>query len=178
MGIGEATPSLSMPQISVDELHLLRGLLAFPNESSLELAIDLAEVWPWLQDARDSLEDAGLEAWREEYRRLFFGGDQPAVCPHHASAYPGVPRDAPWRVARLYARAGLPLCNVPPDYVGSELNLLAELLESEHDLGSGLVNEAWSHMAAWIPQFARCLGKSTRLDFYRGIAARLQDLFA
>ena len=177
MGIGEATPSLSMPQISIDELHLLRGLLAFPNESSLELALDLAEVWSWLQDTRDDLEAAGLEPWREEYRRLFFGGDEPAVCSHNASAYQGIPRDAPWHVARLYARAGLPLCNVPPDYIGSELNLLAELLESEHDLGSGLVHEAWSHMAAWIPKFARCLGTNTRLGLYRGIAARLEDLF-
>ena len=166
-----------MPQISVDELHLLRGLLAFPNESSLELAIDLAEVWPWLQDARADLEAAGLEQWREEYRRLFFGGDQPAACPHHASAYAGVSRDAPWHIARLYARAGLPLCNVPPDYIGSELNLLAELLESEHDLGSGLVHEAWSHMADWIPRFAGCLAESTRIGLYRGIAARLHDLF-
>lgn len=177
MATGEATPTLSMPQISVDELHLLRALLGFPNESSLELARELGGVWPWMRDARQDIQAIGLEPWREEYRRLFFGGDQPTVCPHYASAYGGVPRDAPWRVARLYSRAGLPLCNVPPDYIGSELNLLAELLEGESDFGSALLHEAWEHMTHWVPLFARCLQEHAQLSLYRGIGERLETLF-
>lgn len=177
METGKVTPSPDMARLSVDELHLLRGLLAFPNEASLELLRELSEVWPWLEAAGQDMDAGSLDDWRSEYCRLFFNGEEAARCPHFSSAYEGAPNNAASKVAGLYMRAGLPLCNIPPDFIGSELNLLAELLESEHDLGSSLLHEAWLHMAGWIPQFAACLRRETRLALYRVMADRLEQLF-
>jgi|GEM_PF-4258166 len=178
MGTGELQTVASLPRLGVDELHLLRGLLTFPAESTLDLVRDLSAVWPWLGDAVRELDTLGLDDWRAEYRRLFFHGAAPALCPPFASAYAGGGDEPAWGMASLHMRAELPLSNLPPDYLGAELNLLAELLESEHDLGPELLQEAWRHMQGWVPAFADCLVRHAGLHLYRGIGQRLDQLFA
>ncbi|MDX5334349.1 MAG: hypothetical protein LPK58_09895, partial [Gammaproteobacteria bacterium] len=55
----QAQPGAS--HLSVDELHLLRGLLAFPGEPVRELVQDLATVWDWLAGAERQLATLGLD---------------------------------------------------------------------------------------------------------------------
>lgn len=164
-------------RLSVDELHLLRGLLAFPGEPVRELVQDLATVWDWLAGAERQLASLGLDEWRAEYRRLFFRGQQPAQCPPFATDYAGPGEGPAWAMASLHLRAGFPLTNMPPDYICAELNLLAELLESEQDLGPALLGEAWEHLRGWVPEFATRLERQAQVELYRGVARRLLELF-
>ena len=163
-------------RLNVDELHLLRGLLAFPTDDSYALVKQLARSWSWLGSVRDELESTSIDDWREEYRRLFMHGHAPALCPPYESAY--AHGDVQWDIAMLYSRWGVSMCSMPPDYLGSELNLLAELLESEGDLGREPVAEIWEHLTAWVPRLADDLERHARISLYRGLAARLRELFA
>ena len=178
MGIRQSDAVPSAPPLSVDELHLLRGLLVLPSEALLDLIRELSAFWPCLSRARAEVDGQPVEALREEYLRLFIGGESPPLCPPFASAYLAPGSQSAVVVARLYAAAALPLTNVPPDYIGSELNLLAELMESEHDLGPELLGETWNHMAAWVPQFAATLRMRAHSGLYQGIGERLGQLFA
>ena len=138
-------------RLNVDELHLLRGLLAFPTDDSYALVKQLARSWSWLGSVRDELESTSIDDWREEYRRLFMHGHAPALCPPYESAY--AHGDVQW-------------------------DLLAELLESEGDLGREPVAEIWEHLTAWVPRLADDLERHARISLYRGLAARLRELFA
>lgn len=168
-------------KLDFDELYILSGLLQMPTQESYELVEDLAELWPWLQGLRDSVRSLPLEAWQQEYIQLFIHRSPRAPCPPYESVYCEElePGECAARMAEVYIRAGERIPNMPPDFLGAELRLLAQLTEQpEGAADSQLAHELWDKMRGWVPRFAEDLVEHARLDIYRALGTRLRELFA
>lgn len=160
------------------ELELLAALLAMPQAGSLEALAEVAGETPWLQAAVDQLHSTPLEEWQAEHTRLFISGHPHTPCP---------PFESVWRegkmmghsldkVQRLYVQAGFtPSAELPADFLGSELELLAAVLAQQPE--SPLLGEVANHLHGWILPFARQLQAESRLALYRVLGEKLEAVF-
>lgn len=167
-------------ELDFDELYILSGLLQMPTQESYELVEDLADLWPWLQGLRESVRSLPLEAWQQEYIQLFIHGSPRAPCLPYESVYREElePGECAARMAEAYIRAGERIPNMPPDFLGAELRLLAQLTEQpQGTTGAQLAHELWDKMRGWVPRLAADLAAHARLEVYRALGRRLRELF-
>lgn len=166
-------------QLDVDELYILSGLLQMPGEESYDLVGDLTGVLGWLRGAYESLQGLPLDEWQQAYIRLFVHRTPRAPCPPYESAYCQElePGECAARTADLFARAGARILNMPPDFLGSELRLLAELVE-DRTSDPRLSFLLWDRLRQWVPRFGADLERHAELLVYRALGKRLQELFA
>lgn len=158
-------------------LRILALLLAHPGEESLAALAELAREEPWLAPAAAELKECSLESWQAEHTRLFLNGHPRTVAPPFESAYRFGQLDgsAGAELQRLYERAGLGATGLPADYLGTQLEFAAWLLEEGDP--EGLLPVLWEeHLALWLPRFCEDLAQGSRLQLYRQLAGELGRL--
>ncbi|MDD5249336.1 MAG: molecular chaperone TorD family protein [Rhodocyclaceae bacterium] len=161
-------------------LRLLAGLLASPGDESMEVLRELADEHVWLVAPLAELEEMPLDEWQAEHTRLFVSGHPKTVCPPFESAVVsgslfGTASD---KLADLYRRAGLEATGLPPDFLGTQLECAAFLLEQDCSRGKDLLRELLDeHLAIWVPRFHPALQAESRLQLYRQLGRQLADMF-
>ena len=164
---------------SPEMLRLLSGLLASPRSESLEVLCELASRHGWLDEAVQELKLTPLEEWQAEHTRLFISGHPKTACPPFESSFLSgtMFSSASDQLADLYHRAGLVAEELPPDYLGTQLECAAYLSEQPCDHGSELLQELWrEHLSAWVPRFGAALQKESQLLLYRLFGRQLTEL--
>jgi putative dimethyl sulfoxide reductase chaperone len=174
-----------------DPSHLRRlaMLLAMPETGALEALREIADAEPWLAEPIAELESLPLERWQAEHTRLFVSGYPKTPCLPFESAYRqgNMGGTAALDLQGLYRRAGLEASQTPPDYLGTQLEFAAYLLDAGSGLepGSGgadclvgaLSAELWdAHLSRWLPRFALDLQAQTELALYRRLGEKLAEL--
>jgi TorA maturation chaperone TorD len=154
-------------------------LLGEPDEDSAGVVAELAEVNPWLKEAAGALSGLSLDEWRAEHTRLFVCGYPKTACPPFESHYRNGCLNGPaaQEVEEIYRRAGLEAVDgMPPDYLGTMLECAAWI--AERTAGKcGLLAELWvDHLDLWAGRFAADLGKNARLELYRALGVRLEEV--
>lgn len=165
---------------SPDSLRLLAGLLASPGSESMEIVRELAGDHAWLAGPVAELEALPLDEWQAEHTRLFVSGHPKTACPPFESAVTGgsLHGAASDRLADLYRRAGLEATGLPPDYLGTQLECAAYLMEQDCAHSQALLRELWQeHLAAWVPRFNKTLRQESQLALYRQLAGQMEALF-
>jgi TorA maturation chaperone TorD len=155
-------------------------MLHMPTPDSHRFVDDLSKLWGWLQAPSESLRQCTLLDWQREYVRLFVAIEPGQPGSPYESAYctAAEPAGCTAMIADLHMQAGLKLDNMPPDFLGAELTLLAQLMEQPEERGSrDLSGELWARMSAWVPRYAADLRAAARLPVYQALAARLERLF-
>ena len=158
-------------------LRSLALLLAHPGEDSLETVVALSQSEPWLQSAVHELKGMPLELWQAEHTRLFINGYPGTLAPPFESAYRHgqLYGAAAGELSDLYRQAGLGPSEAPPDYLGTELEFAAWLLETKDP--SALLSVLWEeHLALWLPRFCSDLARGARLKLYVSLAHELEQL--
>lgn len=146
--------------------------------------------------------DAGeqAEALAVEFTRLFVGPG-PHIAAYESVFVQGYAEDEPrlWgeatgEVESFYREAGLDIeaAGEIPDYIGIELEAMAELAAAEaarRDEGeTAEARRLWElqqqfareHLGRWLPEFSRVVAERSASSFYRGMAALvggLADIF-
>ena len=158
------------------ELAFCASCLAEPAYDSLEILRETLEWQLWLKASLHELEQVGLAAWQGEHTRLFV---MPAVAAPFASVQRGglINGEAAAMAEAFYAGRGAQFNpGLPGDYLGSLLECLAWLMSS------GRLHEAAAFQESllddWLPAFIVLLGEQARLQFYRGVAAKLDAVNA
>lgn len=166
-------------------LRRLAMLLAMPETGALEALREIADAEPWLVEPIAELESLPLERWQAEHTRLFVSGYPKTPCPPFESAYRqgNMGGTAALDLQGLYRRAGLEAGETPPDYLGTQLEFAAYLLDAgQGDGGSdclagALATELWDeHLGRWLPRLADDLQAQAGLALYRGLGERLARL--
>jgi len=160
-------------------LRLYSGLLASPADDSLAVLRELAGESAWLSESVAELAQTPLEEWQAEHARLFISGHPKTACPPFESAFLGGAMfgAACDQLGDLYRRAGLQAEDVPPDYLGTQLECAAYLLEQPCEHSHGLLQELWrDHLAGWVSHFGTALQAESRLLLYRELGAQLAEL--
>ena len=174
------TPGDERVNADAATLRLFSGLLASPGGESMAVLRELADEHAWLAGAVAELEDVPLDEWQAEHTRLFVSGHPKTACPPFESATVsgslwGTAGD---KLADLYRRAGLEATDLPPDYLGTELECAAYLLEQDCSRSRDLLRELWQeHLASWVPRFHPLLQAESRLLLYRQLAQQLAGVF-
>jgi TorA maturation chaperone TorD len=164
---------------SPEILHLFSGLLASPCNGSLDVLRELAAEHVWLGQGVAELEQTPLEEWQAEHARLFISGHPKTVCPPFESAFLsgamfGTACD---QLGDLYRRAGLQAEDLPPDYLGTQLECAAYLGEQPCNHSNALLQELWhQHLSAWLPRFGSVMQQESRLLLYRLLGQQLAEL--
>ena len=172
-------PGDSGVNASPDSLRLLAGLLASPGGESIEAVRELTAEHDWLAEPLAELDATPLEEWQAEHTRLFVCGHRKTACPPFESAMTGgsLHGAACDKLAALYLRAGLEATGLPPDYLGTQLECAAWLMEQDGEHSRALLHELWQdHLAAWVPRFNAALRSESHLLLYRQLAGRLESL--
>lgn len=170
-----------------DPSHLRRlaMLLAMPETGALEALREIVGQEPWLAEPIAELESLPLERWQAEHTRLFVSGYPKTPCPPFESAYRqgSMGGTAALDLQGLYRCAGLESGEVPPDYLGTQLEFAAYLLDAGQGvegadcLAGALATELWdAHLCRWLPRFAGDLQAQTGLALYRGLGECLARL--
>lgn len=162
------------------ELRLLAGLLASPTADSLPVLNALSEDHPWLQPGVDELTVLPLDRWQGEHTRLFVNGYPKTVCPPFESAYRHgcMQGSATGELNDLYRRLGLTAGEVPADYLGTELEAAAWLLEQHESADAALWTDLWDgHLARWAPRLATDLQSNSGLRLYQDLGTQIAALF-
>ncbi|WP_170286796.1 TorD/DmsD family molecular chaperone [Thermochromatium tepidum] len=172
-------PMMAKPDPS--HLRRLALLLAMPETGALEALRELAELEPWLLEPIAELDALPLEHWQAEHTRLFVSGYPKTPCPPFESAHRQgtLGGTVLQELQGLYRRAGLDSGEVPPDYLGAQLEFAAYLLDvgSAEGLADTLAAELWeAHLCRWLPRLARDLQSQARLALYRALGACLGRL--
>lgn len=161
-------------------LRLYSGLLASPGNDSLEILRELTGEYAWLCPPLAELESLPLEEWQAEHGRLFISGHPKTACPPFESAFVGGAMfgAACDQLGELYRRAGLQAEGAPPDYLGTQLECAAYLLEQPCGHNHELLQELWQkHLASWAPRFGTALQEESRLLLYRELGQQFEGLF-
>ncbi|MDD5058786.1 MAG: molecular chaperone TorD family protein [Sideroxydans sp.] len=164
---------------SPEILRLFSGLLASPGIESLDALREMAAEHVWLGESVAELEQMPLDEWQAEHTRLFICGHPKTVCPPFESAFLSntMFSAASDQLADLYRRAGLQAEELPPDYLGTQLECAAYLNEQPCTRSSELLLELWrEHLAAWLPKFGSALQNESRLQLYRLYGQQLAEL--
>jgi TorA maturation chaperone TorD len=165
---------------SPDSLRLLAGLLASPGDESIDAVREMTAAYGWLAEPLAELEATPLAEWQAEHTRLFVCGHPKTACPPFESALTGgsLHGAACDQLAALYRRAGLEATGLPPDYLGTQLECAAVLLERGCEPSRALLRELWDgHLASWVPRFNAALQSESRLLLYRQLARQLARMF-
>jgi TorA maturation chaperone TorD len=165
---------------SPDSLRLLAGLLASPGDDAIEAVDELAGAHAWLAGPAAELRALPLGEWQAEHTRLFVSGHPKTACPPFESAMTGSGLHGPAcdKLSDLYRRAGLEATGLPPDYLGTQLECAAWLMERGCPHSTQLLDELRrKHLAAWLPRFSAALRAESRLMLYRELADRLETAF-
>lgn len=163
-----------------DSLRLLAGLLASPGDESKDAVRELADEYAWLAAPLAELDTLPLDEWQAEHTRLFVSGHPKTACPPFESAVTGGSLFSAScdQLADLYRRAGLEATGLPPDYLGTQLECAAVLMERNCEHSRALLGELWQgHLAAWVPRFNATLQSESRLLLYRQLAGQLGRMF-
>jgi TorA maturation chaperone TorD len=161
-----------------NELRIFAALLGTPDEGGLEAIAEAADDYPWLRDGADELRGLSLEQWQGEHTRLFISGYPNTVCPPFESAYRHGQLHGPVRdeMEAFYARAGLEAEGDLADFLGTELECAAWLLEQESSESRELLDELLTeHLQRWVPRFAADLAAGAELRLYRSLGRRLLE---
>ena len=179
MGVGSGTPTIPRPHADMDVPRILSQLLGQPDEGSLPALEDMLAEQGWLAAAIEELRQTPLEQWQAEHTRLFINGFPKTACPPYLSIQRHDRMDGPVcdELAGLYRRAGLaPIREVPADYLGTLLEFATWLSEQETGEAPGLLRELRDrHLAGWLPDFAGCLRRESRLMLYRDLGLQLES---
>ena len=150
------------------------------QKGAQRVAASLAEL--------ETLGEAGFEALRSEYTRLFIGPTR-LPAPPWESAYLTEERllfqESTLEVRRAYRKYGLLPRNFPheaDDHISFELEFMARLCrlaqsEDEAARGQVLADQAafmHEHLQRWVPAYARDLEASASTSFYQGAASLLR----
>ncbi|WP_456405086.1 TorD/DmsD family molecular chaperone [Thiolapillus sp.] len=160
------------------KLRTLALLLAHPQQGAAAGVAELARSETWLLAAAAELQEIPLEAWQAEHTRLFLNGYPRTAAPPFESAYRygQLNGGAAAELNRLYNQAGLNASEAAADYLGTELEFAAWLIENG-DPG-GLLSILWQdHLALWLPRFCADLGGCAQLKLYQLLARELRQLF-
>ena len=161
------------------QILILAGLLAFPEQDAREALRDLLPLAPWLAEPLAELDPLPLDQWQGEHTRLFVNGYPRTPCPPFESAYRQgrMGGTVVAELAGLYCRAGLEAREAPADYLGTQLECLA-ILAAEADPARGaLGQELWNeHLSRWLPRFSRDIQVHGALRLYRVLGERLAVL--
>lgn len=164
----------------IQELVVLAGLIGEPCEESMEAIQELAPQLNWLsEEAVAEIESLPLERWQMEHTRLFVSGHPKTECSPFESVWAEgrMMGEAASRIQSLYDEVQYkPDAELPADFLGSELEFLAFVLENYSDQEVFIV-EILEHMHGWIPKFAKAIRIHAELTFYRDYAKRLETLF-
>lgn len=157
----------------------LAQLLGQPEEGSLETLKDMLGEHGWLGAAIEELRVTPLDQWQAEHTRLFINGYPKTACPPYVSIQRHGRMEGPVcdELASLYRRAGLaPIREVPSDYLGTILEFAAWLSRQETSEAHGLLRELRDrHLADWLPDYAGCLRRESRLRLYRDMGLQLES---
>ncbi len=163
-----------------DTLRVFAQLLGMPDKTALAVLSDLAQAYPWLQAAKDELQDISLEQWQGEHNRLFISGYPKTACPPFESFYRHGHLNGPahMELENLYRKIGLEATDeIPADYLGTLLECAAYLLERKDSEERQWREELWqSHLHLWLPRFSADLQQHSRLCLYRILGERLAEL--
>ncbi|BBP43333.1 TorD/DmsD family molecular chaperone [Thiosulfativibrio zosterae] len=164
----------------IQELIVLSGLLGEPCEESMEAIQELAPQLTWLSnEAVAEIENLPLERWQMEHTRLFISGHPKTECAPFESVWAEgrMMGETTHAIQSLYNKVNYkPDAELPADYLGSELEFLAFVLENYGEQEVFLV-EILEHLHTWIPKFAKAIRIHSDLAFYRDYAKRLEALF-
>ncbi len=164
----------------IQELIVLAGLIGEPCEESLEAIQELAPQLQWLSpEAVDEIKNLPLERWQMEHTRLFVSGHPKTECAPFESVWTEgrMIGEATHKINDLYAKVQYkPDAELPADFLGSELEFLAFVLENYAEQQAFLL-EILEHLHGWIPKFAKAIRIHAELTFYRDYAKRLEALF-
>lgn len=168
-------PALPGSELDVDELYILSGLLLEPDEETAFVIAELGRSWAWLGAAVAACARVPLEAWREEYQRLFGDGGEGGECPARESAW--LPDCNPLDLAALYRRAAIKTHGKPSDFLANQLAFAAWHLEQESSVDPAVWTVLWQRLSSWVPRFGRELRERAELEIYRALGSRLEILF-
>jgi len=164
----------------IQELIVLSGLLGEPCEESIEAIQELAPQLNWLSEASmNEIESTPLERWQMEHTRLFVSGHPKTECaPFESDWIEGrMIGETTHSIQALYNKVQYtPDAELPADYLGSELEFLAFVLENYSEQQAFLV-EILEHLHTWVPKFAKAVRIHADMSFYRDYAKRLEALF-
>ena len=161
------------------QILILAGLLAFPEQDAREALRDLLPLAPWLAEPLAELDPLPLDQWQGEHTRLFVNGYPRTPCPPFESVYRQgrMGGTVVAELAGLYRRAGLEAREAPADYLGTQLECLAILAVEADPAREGLGRELWDeHLSRWLPRFSRDLQVHGELRLYRVLGERLAVL--
>lgn len=161
------------------QILILAGLLAFPEQDAREALRDLLPLAPWLAEPLAELDPLPLDQWQGEHTRLFVNGYPRTPCPPFESAYRQgrMGGTVVAELAGLYRRAGLEAREAPADYLGTQLECLAILAAAADPARGDLGQELWhEHLSRWLPRFSRDLQVHGALRLYRVLGERLAVL--
>lgn len=162
--------------LDIDELYILSGLLYKPEPDANETIADLAKSWDWLEPASRDLSCAQQALWQAEYVRLL-GGQNPLCSPCESNWSDRVLTGSLDNLGYRYHSAGIQVYGCPRDHLALQLVYAAWYLEEEATYDSEHWIEIWTHLSYWVPLFANCLARHTRLRLYQVFAKRLLELF-
>jgi len=164
----------------IQELIVLAGLLGEPCSESMEAIQELAPQLNWLsEDSVKEIESTPLERWQMEHTRLFISGHPKTECAPFESVWTEgrMVGETTESIQALYNKVQYkPDAELPADYLGSELEFLAFVLENYSEQQAFLV-EILEHLHTWVPKFAKAIRIHSELSFYRDYAKRLEALF-
>lgn len=164
----------------IQELVVLSGLIGEPCAESMEAIKELAPQLNWLSDeAVKEIEELSLENWQIEHTRLFVSGHPKTECAPFESVWTEgrMIGEATQSISDLYQKVQYkPDADLPADFLGSELEFLAFVLENYAEQEDFLF-EILEHLHGWIPRFAKAVRIHAELRFYRDYAKRLEALF-
>lgn len=176
------------PQAAVQAavLRFLSLCLLYPEPDLLAAQQAAAQAtgqdWAIALAARFAATD--LEALQIEHTRLFINNQAGVPCPPYESAYVDgqLLTATTAAVGRFYAAWGLEQDQETPDYLPTELQFAAYLLElsaeaEEEDEGAAaqaaLEQFNTQHLSRWLEPFARDLQTHAQQDAYRVLAEHL-----
>jgi len=133
---------------------------------------------------RAAVEEAELDALREEYERLLVGPGRVPCAPYESLWRGDQPRREQGRlmaacaaeVARLYADLGLRVradAHELPDHLVVEWEALAYAFEHDATDAAGLLVR--DHLAGWMPGFCAAVAAETEQPFYAELAQLTPD---
>lgn len=158
-------------------LQTLALLLGMPDKDALSTLEELAQTYPWLEQAVEELRTIPLAHWQAEHTRLFISGHPKTVCPPFESAYRHGRMEGPARteLEHLYRQAGLAPVEAPADYLGTLLECAAYL--SDKKAHAALASALWDkHLRVWLPDFSSDLIEHSHLELYRVLGEQLAAL--
>lgn len=148
-----------------------------PEDDALDVLKDMLPSAPWLASSLPELEQIPLDHWQAEYTRLFVSGYPKTPCPPFESAYRQgtMGGTTAGDLGSLYRRADLQATEVPADYLGTQLEFAAYLLERS-DGKELLLELTRDHLAHWLPRFAQDLQAHSQVELYRSLGVQLADV--